>query len=210
MATTIAAFPLGLVCFPGETQNLHIFEQRYRDLIADCKNEKISFAIVPFLNNKAFHLGTEMKLQKIDKSYPDGKYDVTVKAERLIKIHKLSKKFPSKEYPGVRMSPLTWNEEADPKLSKKITFWIEKLYKAIGIKDKVPSFSDFLTYKVVHKIGLSIQQELNLLAFETEKERQEFILNHLETFVPSVEKANELRFKAVLNGHFKNINPANF
>jgi Lon protease-like protein len=210
MATTIAAFPLGIVSFPGEIQNLHIFEPRYRDLISDCLEENISFAIVPFLNNKAFHLGTEMKLMKVDKKYPDGKYDVSLKSVRLIKIHKLSKKYPGKEYPVVKMTPLSWDETTDYDLSVKITQLIVRLYKALSINDRIPAPEEFLTYKIVHKIGLSVEQELSLLAIAEEKNRQNYILNHLTDFVPTVEKSQQLRLKAVLNGHFKNINPANF
>lgn len=210
MSKTIAAFPLSLVCFPGEIQNLHIFEPRYRNLIADCLSENITFALVPFINNKAFHLGTEMILHNVDKIYPDGKYDVSLKANRLIKVNKLFKKLPDKEYPGVKMTPLSWDETPDYSLSEKIIELVQKLYRIISISDKVPNAENFLVSKIVHKIGLSIEQELTLLGLSEERERQVFVLEHLEKFVPTVEKANDLRLKAVLNGHFKNINPANF
>lgn len=210
MATTIAAFPLGLVCFPGEIQNLHIFEPRYRQLISDCITDEISFAIVPYLNNKAFHLATEIKLHEIAKEYPDGKYDVAVKAIGLVKVHRLTKKMTGKEYPGVKISPLSWDEKPSLELSLTIVPLIKRLYSELGIQDIVPAPKDFLVRKVVHKLGLSVEQELSLLAIPEEENRQQYILNHLLQFVPTIEKANELRLKAVLNGHFKNINPANF
>ncbi len=210
MASTIAAFPLGIVCFPGEVQNLHIFEERYKELITDCIDHNITFAIVPFRNSKAFHLGTEMSLLQVAKKYPDGKYDVSLKAERLIKVHRLTKKFPGKSYPAVKMSPLSWDEISDYSLAEQIVNWIKRLYTAISIVDKIPAPSEFLIRMVVHKIGLSVEQELQLLAIDQEKDRQRFVLNHLQDFVPTIERANELRLKAVLNGHFKNVNPAEF
>lgn len=210
MANTIAAFPLGIVCFPGESTNLHIFEPRYRQLINDCIDENISFALVPFSNKKAFHLGSEMILEKVDKKYPDGKFDVTVKATRLIKVQKLSKQMPGKLYPSVRMTPLSWDETPDFSLAEEIVELVKRLYHILDISDTVPSPTDYLTRKIVHKIGLSLEQELSLLALAEEKERQEFVLDHLKKFVPTVEKANELRMKAALNGHFKNLTPPRF
>jgi len=210
MAQMMAAFPLGLVCFPGEIQNLHIFEQRYRDLINDCINEDISFALVPYVNNKAFHLATEVKLHAVSKKYPDGKFDVSLIGTRLIKVHRLTKVMTDKTYPAVKMSPLTWEESPDLLLSEKIVELVERLYRALSIQDKIPPASAFLVRDVVHKIGLSLEQELSLLAIAEEKGRQTYALKHLLDFVPTVEKAQELRTRAVLNGHFKNIDPAKF
>ena len=36
MPSRCPLFPLDLVLFPGEAQPLHIFEPRYRQLLADC------------------------------------------------------------------------------------------------------------------------------------------------------------------------------
>ena len=46
MAWELAIFPLPLVLFPGATQPLHIFEPRYRRLLADCLDGGRRFGIV--------------------------------------------------------------------------------------------------------------------------------------------------------------------
>ena len=46
MARELAIFPLPLVLFPGATQPLHIFEPRYRQLVADCGDGDRRFGIV--------------------------------------------------------------------------------------------------------------------------------------------------------------------
>jgi Lon protease-like protein len=33
---TIPMFPLNMVLLPGETKTLHIFEERYKQLVSDC------------------------------------------------------------------------------------------------------------------------------------------------------------------------------
>ncbi|MFM2339217.1 MAG: hypothetical protein RL115_2410, partial [Bacteroidota bacterium] len=36
MTNYIPIFPLGIVVYPSENLNLHIFEQRYKQLITEC------------------------------------------------------------------------------------------------------------------------------------------------------------------------------
>ena len=38
-------FPLQSVFYPGETVPLHIFEDRYKQLINDCRKEALTFGI---------------------------------------------------------------------------------------------------------------------------------------------------------------------
>ncbi|OYX15751.1 MAG: peptidase, partial [Algoriphagus sp. 32-45-6] len=42
-------FPLKLVAFPDEELNLHIFEPRYRELLADMESEEKTMGICTYL-----------------------------------------------------------------------------------------------------------------------------------------------------------------
>ncbi|MEO1628994.1 MAG: LON peptidase substrate-binding domain-containing protein, partial [Bacteroidota bacterium] len=44
-------FPLKLVVYPGEQLNLHIFEPRYKQLIRECEQNKVTFGIPAFIND---------------------------------------------------------------------------------------------------------------------------------------------------------------
>lgn len=205
------AFPLGMVCFPQETQNLHIFEERYRELVRDCKNEKISFILVPFFDGKSYPLATEVILEKIDKEYPDGKYDITIKGVNLVKVLRLTKIFPDKLYPGAKVTKLTWDETPDYIKNEQIVQLVEELYELLNIDNAgVPTVDDMLITKIVHKIGLNLDQELALLGMAYESERQNYVIEHLNKFIPEVRNMQTLKIKAALNGHFQNIDPANF
>ena len=60
----IPLFPLQSVFFPGETVPLHIFEERYKQLINDCQNESLTFGIPVFINNTIAY-GTEVQLVEV-------------------------------------------------------------------------------------------------------------------------------------------------
>ena len=44
--TTLPLFPLNLVLFPGMDLPLHIFEERYKDMIGECLNQDSPFGVV--------------------------------------------------------------------------------------------------------------------------------------------------------------------
>ena len=46
---TIPMFPLNMVLLPGETKTLHIFEDRYTQLVSDCLLNEAHFGI-PFIH----------------------------------------------------------------------------------------------------------------------------------------------------------------
>ena len=72
MKEQLALFPLQLVVFPNEKLNLHLFEPRYRQLLADVEAEGISFGIPSFLDDKIMPIGTEVVLKEVVERYPTG------------------------------------------------------------------------------------------------------------------------------------------
>lgn len=46
MSRQLPLFPLGTILFPGMTINLHIFEERYRSMIATCIERRTPFGVV--------------------------------------------------------------------------------------------------------------------------------------------------------------------
>lgn len=54
----VPLFPLNLVVFPGQTVPLHIFEERYKQMLQRCLRERIPFGIVLIRDNGRFGRGT--------------------------------------------------------------------------------------------------------------------------------------------------------
>ena len=60
-----------------------------------------------------------------------------------------------------------------------------------------------------HHVGLSLEQEYELLSISSEEDRQDYMLEHLERLIPIVKDMETLRKRVQMNGHFKNIIPPN-
>ena len=197
-------FPLGMVVFLGEYVNLHIFEHRYRQLINECHASGIHFGI-PYVENQKLHnFAAEMKLLRIAHKYPDGKMDVHLEAVGLVEIHDFYPKFNNKLYPAATYTPLIIDQRPDINLNLHITLMLQELYELLSIDNvEVKDPSEFRTWQVIHKIGLSQEQELLLQAMPSEIEKVAYIYDHLKNFVPKVRLTYELKQKAAHNGHFK-------
>lgn len=197
-------FPLKLIPFPFESLNLHIFEPRYRQLFQECEEDKITFGIPSVSDKKMKYIGTEMKLIKIEKRYPDGRLDVKTEGIGIFKIKKFYSEAPGKLYAGGEIERINFDLEGDYGMYEEILIRMEELYQIMQIKKELPALNaDFNTYRIAHLIGLSAEQEFKLLNIFEEKNRQDFILTHLEKLLPIVREMEELRKKVQMNGHFR-------
>jgi len=211
MIDFLPLFPLKMVVFPGEQVNLHIFEPRYRQLIRECDENKITFGIPTYLNKKVQPIGTEMKLQKIVKKHPDGAMDITTLALSTFRIDKFYQEAPNKLYAGADIERIKDVDDGDTTITEKILDRIGDLFKLLKIKKTVPTDPvAFYTFNVAHNVGFSIEQEYEFLQIISEKERQDFLLAHLIKMIPVVQEMERLRQKVQMNGHFKNVIPPKF
>ena len=76
MTNFIPIFPLGIVVYPGENLNLHIFEPRYKQLIEECHKGKKPFGIPAVIENKLQDYGTLIQITEISKLYDNGEMDI--------------------------------------------------------------------------------------------------------------------------------------
>ncbi|TVQ22767.1 MAG: peptidase S16 [Spirochaetaceae bacterium] len=80
---TLPIFPLGLVLLPGLPLPLHIFEERYRDMVARCLDENVEFGVLLYDGAKLRSHGCLARIERILKTYDDGRLDiVTVGTDR--------------------------------------------------------------------------------------------------------------------------------
>ncbi|MBP7273373.1 MAG: LON peptidase substrate-binding domain-containing protein [Saprospiraceae bacterium] len=204
-------FPLKLVVFPEEQLNLHIFEPRYKQLIGECAESGNTFGIPAFLNNRIMDVGTEVRMKEIVKKYPNGEMDIKTEGLGIYKIDDFHFDFGNRLYSAATISKIATNEEGNASMYDDIAEKVKRLFKLLKITYKFPDAPNSLkTYHLAHHVGLTTEQEYDLLCLPDERQRQEFILEHLERLLPVVTEMERLRERVQLNGHFKNISPLDF
>jgi Lon protease-like protein len=75
-------FPLHVVVFPRTHLPLHIFEDRYKEMVANALRENSEFGIVLAKDDGIVNAGCTVIIEKVLKSYPDGKMDILTSGRR--------------------------------------------------------------------------------------------------------------------------------
>lgn len=212
MDAILPLFPLQLVAFPGESLNLHVFEPRYRQLVQECEEEGKTFGLPAFINGKVMEIGTEMRLLSVEKRYESGESDVKTEGVRPFRIKQLYRQAPGKLYAGAEVEWLeAENDKGDVAISVSILDMLENLFVLLKIDKEVPEDpAEMRTFDLAHHVGFSLEQEYQFLCIPDETARQEYMREHLERVLPMVREMENLRKRAQMNGHFKNILPPKF
>ena len=208
MSTFLPLFPLNLVAYPGEKLNLHIFEPRYRQLINECLEQGSTFGIPAFFNNRIPGYGTEMQVTQLVERYDDGRMDIKTQGIRVFRIVDFQREAPGKLYAGGEVAWINQpyqTTEVMAGLVEKVKMLFQILKTSVEIDIAQPNFS----YQVAHKIGLSIEQEYELLTIRSEAERQVYLIAHLDRAIPLVVEMERTKERIRQNGHFKNLDPLN-
>ena len=108
--TTIPMFPLNIVLFPGETTKLHIFEERYKQLINECLESDASFGIPYSEKGQLKKFGCEVKIKRVLKTYNNGDLDVLVEGVSVFELLEFSSVLLPKLY-GVGIVEISNNNQ---------------------------------------------------------------------------------------------------
>ena len=212
MTNFIPVFPLGIVVYPGETVSLHIFEPRYKQLINECHVEGKPFGIPTVIENRLNEMGTLVRITEVVKVYDSGEMDIRTQGLRVFRVLELIKSVPDKLFSGAIVNyPDNIEGPGKPDLMQRVVSATRELHRLLDIEKNFHKPDEELaSYDIAHHIGLSLEQEYELLGLLREEQRQEYIKRHLGSVLPVIAEMETLKQRVKLNGHFKNLSSFKF
>jgi Lon protease-like protein len=93
-STLVPLFPLGVVLLPGQTLPLHIFEERYKQMIGECVDDAAVFGVVYYTGSEMKQTGCTARVTEILKRYEDGRMDILCLGERRFRIEEQDQSKP--------------------------------------------------------------------------------------------------------------------
>ena len=84
--TDFPLFPLDLVALPGELVPLHIFEERYKTMMARCLEEESEFGIVWLADDGLREVGCACEIAEVLERMPDGRLNLVARGTRAFRI----------------------------------------------------------------------------------------------------------------------------
>jgi len=99
--TRLRLFPLNTVLFPGAVLNLHVFEERYRRLIAECLDASEAFGVVLIRDGleagdpdvTPHEIGTTAEISEVT-PLPAGRYHISTTGGRRFRIERIVSRDP--------------------------------------------------------------------------------------------------------------------
>jgi len=86
----IPLFPLQVVVFPRTQLPLHVFEDRYKEMIGKAIEDKSEFGIVLAKEDGIVNAGCTVLVEKVVERYPDGRMDIVTRGQRRFEILSLN------------------------------------------------------------------------------------------------------------------------
>lgn len=211
MTNFVPIFPLGIVVYPGEGLNLHIFEPRYIQLVRECHESGRLFGIPTVIDNRLQDYGTLVRVTEISKTAESGEMDIRTEGQQVFRILEVIREVPEKLYSGAIVNYPANRTTGNPEVMRRVLDAVRELHRLLKVdKDFRKGDAELTAYDLAHHVGLSLQEEYEFLNLLDERQRLEFLKRHLARVIPMVAGMEELKEKVKLNGHFRNLSPFNF
>lgn len=202
-------FPLKLVAFPGEHLNLHIFEPRYKQLMNECLEAGQTF-VIPVFNDAIMDFGSEMEVIELVKRYETGEMDIKTRCLNAVQIFSFKDKLEPKLYAGGEVESIENIEDQNHAQWEELRSLAKRLIEVLKMENKFDVDLVKNSFELAHKLGLSLEQEYDMLQMVRESQRQTYMINHLKRALPLVSEMERAKEKIKMNGHFQHHDPLNF
>ncbi len=196
-------FPLGVVLYPGEPMPLHIFEERYREMIRYCLETEEPFGIVLAQDEDLAHVGCTARIDRVLQRYEDGRMDILTMGEERFRIEEVHQE---RLYLTARVTSYEPMEGIpNPAARERVITLHMKLLELAGenIRPVIYEGPKRISFVVAQNAGLDLESKQEVLELQTEDERLDYLGAHLEQLIPEVRKARERNRRIQSNGHLK-------
>jgi Lon protease-like protein len=86
----IPLFPLQVVVFPRTRLQLHIFEERYKEMVGNAIRDQSEFGVVLAKDDGIVNAGCTVTVEKVMEMYTDGRMDILTRGQRRFEIVSLN------------------------------------------------------------------------------------------------------------------------
>ncbi len=194
-------FELPLVLLPGELLPLHIFEDRYKRMIARCLEDGEPFGIV-FRDEElgARRVGCEARVTEVTERFDDGRLNIIVTGERPFRV---LDRFEASDYPAGEVEPVEPRspDEAETDAAAEAREAFADLVRRVGGEPPGPDeLETYDSYGIAARVELPPETKQRLLEQRFEPERMRILAAALGALVEAVSRSREIAERAKVNG----------
>ena len=201
----IPLFPLNIVLLPGAPLPLHIFEDRYKQMVDECLQQESEFGMVFADEAGTRKVGCTAKIVELVERYDDGRMLILVEGSRRFRLNNVltGKPYYVGEIEFFEEEP----EEPDVQtLAEECIALLERVVEAategsVGIEIEPPYRN--LSFAIAGRVEFEAETRQQILELTSEKERLEKVKELLTAAAERLERERHAREKAQTNGHLR-------
>src|SRR5262245_47122056 len=195
----IGLFPLGLVLLPTEQVPLHIFEPRYRELIAECLDNERPFGLVYADDDGLRRIGTLATVIEVTDRFDDGRLNLVVEGAARFRLDELTEGRSFHTGTIEHISDL--DDPPSPDDVRRGVGLFSKLVELTGADVDVPDETlEQPSFALASRFELAPELKLELLEETSERVRLLRLCEILETVAAAVERQRDISERASKNG----------
>jgi Lon protease-like protein len=179
----IPLFPLEVVLYPGQPLPLHIFEERYKEMIGECLESKSEFGVVLAKENSIGSVGCTADITSVTKRYDDGRLDIETTGRRRFEVL-----FVNDEKSYLRAAAQFFLDEESP-VAADLRTQVMELHQEVlnylvtdaderGPLQADPESAD-LSFRLMGPLPIDLEFKQTLLPLRSERERLERVAEYL-------------------------------
>jgi Lon protease-like protein len=185
-------FPLQVVLLPGAELPLHIFEDRYKEMIGEVIRERLEFGVILANDKGIVNTGCTAIIDKVLREYPDGRMDIIARGRRRFELVQLND-----ERAFLRGSVEFFDDDEEVPIAPEVRQRAIDGYNEVS-KDSIDLDTPQLSFRLAQPVAdLGFRQSILISRSEADRMRQ------LADFFP----IHNLRQKRIQ--HVKDVAPRN-
>ncbi len=200
----IPLFPLNVVLMPGTPLPLHIFEDRYKQMVNECLDAETEFGMIFADESGTRQVGCTARIVDLVERYDDGRLVILVEGSQRFKLNNV---LSGKPYYVGDIEYLEDGPQEDVSaLAEECVALLERVVAAategsVDIEMEPPYLN--LSFIIAGRIEFDLETRQQILELSTEKERLTKVKELLTEAAERLERDKAARKIAETNGHLR-------
>jgi ATP-dependent Lon protease len=195
----LGLFPLGLVLLPTERLPLHIFEERYKELVEECLEQDAEFGLVYADSDGIRDVGTRARIAEVLTRFEDGRLNILVEGGERFHVDELT---DGRSFHTAQVSAVDDADDAADAAAVEDAMRVFGVLREVTGSDVDPPDPTFpqLSFALAGKVELTPGEKLMLLRELSERRRIEMVHELLEHAVLAARRMRKAAERATTNG----------
>jgi Lon protease-like protein len=197
--TLLPLFPLRVVLLPGAPLPLHIFEDRYKEMIGEALQKGTEFGVVQAGEKGILNIGCTATVKEVVNRYDDGRLDIMSIGRRRFEIFMLDEE---KSY--LRGAVTFFDDDDSEPAPVELKAMALAGLRVLSAGEEAADEPDYANPQLSFKVGqwitdLAFRQML--LGLRSETERLRHIASYLPEYLAKLKRVEHVKKVAPTNGH---------